>query len=162
MDALQMAPMTLCVSKVTLAAGSTTTISNTGTINYMIRGKYYTKSAMSNAATPTTDWATSAAFAPVPANYGSIYMVGLDSTAAVRVVQGQVLPLNTSGLFVLAPNWGGLPLDFCPIGYLVIKAGSTASSAPGWLFGTNNNSSVTGITYTFGDLGSVTDRPQIA
>ncbi len=50
-----------------------------------------------------------------------------------------------------------------PNGYLVIKAGSTADATTGFVFGTSNNSSVTGITYTFVSvMGSLPDRPQIS
>lgn len=163
-------PVTMCMSKVTLAAGTTTTLSNTGTTTFAIKSKAYTKAAMTNAATPTTDWATGAAFIPVPANFGSIFMVGFDSTGALRCIQGTVTPLDNTGAFITAPQFGGTgpsgsgttDNDFCPVGYLVIKAGSTASSAPGWLFGTNNMSSVTGLTYTFVDVIGWPGRPQIS
>lgn len=163
MDDLQRAPVTMCMSKVTLAAGTTTTLSNTGTTTYAIRGKAYTKAAMSNAATPTTDWATGAAFNPVPANYGSVFMVGFDASGNLKCVQGTVVPLDSSGAFINAPNFGAMPLNFCPIGYLVIKASSAyVATTTGWLFGTHNNSSVTGITYTFVDVVGVPDRPQVS
>lgn len=167
MDLQQFQPVTMCMSKVTLAAGSTTTLSNTGTITYAIRSKAYTKSAMTNAATPTTDYATGNAFLPVPANYGSVFIIGLDSSGNLKAIQGTVVPLDSSGNFVNAPQFGGFgpagsgstDNDFCPIGYLIIKAGATASSSPGWTFGSSNMSSVTGITYTFGDLVGWPDRP---
>jgi hypothetical protein len=41
--------------KVALAAGTTTTISTTGTTTYGINGKAYSKAAITNGATPTTD-----------------------------------------------------------------------------------------------------------
>lgn len=170
MDNQAFAPVTMCLSKVTLAAGTTTTLSNTGTTIYAIKGKAYSKSAMSNAATPTTDWATGNAFLPVPANYGSVYMIGFDSGGNLRAIQGTVTPLDSAGNFRQAPQFGGFgpagsgstDNDFCPIGYLVIKAGSTASSSPGWLFGSSNMSSVTGITYTFVDVIGWPDRPRIS
>lgn len=163
MDVLQSAPLTACVSKVTLAAGTTTTLSNTGTITYFIRGKAYTKTAMTNAATPTTDAATGAAFVGVVANKGSVFVVGLNAAGTLSCVQGTITDLDTSGNFIRAPQFpAGLPLDFCPIGYLVIKAGSTANATTGWIFGTSNNSSVTGITYSFADIGTLPDRPVVA
>lgn len=170
MDSQASIPVTMCLSKVTLAAGTTTTLSTTGTTTFAIRGKAYSKAAITNGATPTTDWATGNAFLPVPANFGSIFMVGLDSGGNLRCIQGTVVPLDATGAFILAPQFGPLGPsgsgttnnDFCPIGYLVIKAGSTASSAPGWLFGTNNMSGVTGITYTFVDVIGEPDRPQIS
>lgn len=170
MDNQQAAPITMTIGKATLAAGTGSSLSNTGTTVFAIKGKAYSKAAMSNVATPTTDYATSNAFLPVPANYGSIFMVGFDSGGNLRAIQGTVVPLDSAGDFKQAPQFGGFAPagsgsndnDFCPIGYLVIKAGATASSAPGWLFGTSNMSSVTGITYTFQDVVGWPDRPQIA
>lgn len=163
-------PLTLCLGKVTLAAGTGSSLSNTGTTVYAIEGKAFSKAAMANVATPTLDWSTGLAFLPVPANYGSIYLIGFDSGANLRAIQGTVVPLDNLGAFINAPQFGGTgPAgsgstnnDFCPIGYLVIKAGATASSAPGWVFGTSNMSAVTGITYTFVDVIGMPDRPQIS
>lgn len=150
------------MSKATLAAGTTTTLSNTGTTTYAIRGKAYSKAAMTNVATPTTDAATGAPFVPVPANFGCAFLIGFNAAGALLAVQGELVPLNASGAFMNAPQFGGPPNDFCPIGYLLIKAGATASSAPGWTFGSSNMSSVTGITYTFVDIAGIPDRPQIS
>ena len=183
MDNQASIPVTMCLSKVTLAAGTTSTISTTGTTTYAIRGKAYTKAAITNGATPTTDWATGNAFIPIPAplsnpnlpgvpngaaGYGSIYMVGLDSGGNVRVIQGTIAPLDASGNFLYAPQFGPLGPsgstssnnDFCPIGYIVVKLGATAVAT--WTFGTNNLSGVTGATYAFQDVVGEPDRPQIS
>lgn len=162
MDVQSAAPVTMCMSKATLAAGTTTTLSTTGTTTYAIRGKAYAKAAMTNAATPTTDAATGAAFVPVPANTGCAFLIGFNAAGALLAVQGKLAPLNASGAFLAAPQFGGPPNDFCPIGYLLIKAGPTASSAPGWAFGASNMSGVTGIIYTFVDIAGIPDRPQIS
>lgn len=170
MDLQQFQPVTMCFSKVTLAAGTTTTLSNTGTTIFAIRSKFYTKAAMTNAATPTTDWATGNAFIGVTANNGCSFIIGFDSGGNLRAIQSTIQPLDASGNFIRAPVFGGFgppgsgstANDFCPIGYLVIKAGSTANATTGWIFGTSNMSSVTGITYTFGDLAGWPDRPIIA
>lgn len=177
MDLQQFNPVTMCLSKVTLAAGTTTTLSNTGAIVYAIRGKAYSASALNNTATPTVDFATGNAFLPIPipatapnlaAGYGSIFMVGLDHAGTLRVIQGTVVPLDSSGNFINAPQFGALgpagsgstDQDFCPIGYIVVKLGATAVAT--WTFGTNNLSGVTGVTYAFQDLISETDRPQVS
>lgn len=170
MDNQAATPITMCLGAVTLAAGTTTTLSNTGTTVFAIKGKAYSKAAMSNAATPTTDWATGAAFIGVTANNGCSFIIGLDSGGNLRAIQSTIQPLNTSGAFVRAPVFGGFAPagsgstdnDFCPIGYLIIKAGATANATTGWIFGTSNMSSVTGITYTFGDLVGWPDRPIIS
>lgn len=162
MDIQSAAPVTMCLSKVTLAAGTTTTLSTTGTTVYAIRGKAYSKAAITNGATPTTDASTGAAFIGVTANKGSIYLIGLNAAGTLLAVQGSIENLDASGAFVNAPTFNGPPTDFCPIGYIVIKAGSTANATTGWIFGTSNMSSVTGVTYTFVDAVGIPDRPQIA
>lgn len=180
MDVQASIPVTMNFTKATLAAGTTTTISTTGTTTYAIRGKFYNKTAITNGATPTTDYATGAAFLPIPipntapnlaAGYGSVYTVGLDSAGNIRVIQGTVVPLDASGNFINAPQFGGMGgqgssnaastnNDFCAIGYIVVKLGSTAVAT--WTFGTNNLSGVTGVTYTFVDVATLPDRPQIS
>lgn len=181
MDVQQFVPVTMCLGKVTLAAGTTSTLSNTGTTTYAVKGKAYTKAAMANAATPTVDWCTGNAFISIPiplsspnlpgvpngaAGYASIYTVGFDSTGALRVVQGTIVGLDSAGAFLQAPQFGGLgpagsgstDNDFCPIGYIIVKLGSTAVAT--WTFGTNNLSGVTGATYVFVDVITLPDRPQ--
>ena len=177
MDYQTQQPVTMNFTKATLAAGTTTTISTTGTTTYAIRGKFYSKTAITNGATPTTDWATGLVFKPIPIpntapnlalGYGSIYAVGLDSTGAIRVVQGTIEALDVNGNFINAPQFGGdgpagsgkTDSDFCPIGYIVVQLGSTAVAT--WTFGTNNLSGVTGVTYTFVDVATLPDRPQVS
>lgn len=161
MDYQMQIPPTMCVSKVALAAGTTSTLSTTGTTLYCIRGKAYSKGALTNQATPVTDFATGKAFLPVPALNASMHVVGFDAAGNLQCCQGPVTPLNQqTGAFLQAPQLGGWPLNFCPIGYLIIQASSAASSTPGWTFGTSNMSAVTGITYLFQDLMSWPDRPQ--
>lgn len=173
MDMQSAAPATMCFTKATLAAGTTTTLSTTGTTTYSVKGKFYTLSAWTNQATPTTDAATGNAFIGVLKNQGSIFLVGVDKSQAMKVIQGTIVPLDTvsvPGNFINAPNFGALGFsgsgstdnDFCPIGYIVIQAGSTANNTTGWIFGTNNMSSVTGITYTFQDVCTIPDRPVVS
>ena len=183
MDYQAAVPVTMCLSKVTLAAGSTTTLSTTGTTIYAILGKAYTKAALSNQATPTTDYSTGLAFVPIPiplsspnlpavpngaAGYGSVYTVGFNAAGDLKVIQGQITALDASGAFITAPQFGGVgpqgsgstDNDFCPIGYIVVKLGSTAVAT--WTFGTNNWAAVTGVTCTFVDVVTLPGRPQVA
>lgn len=182
MDNLFAAPATMCTSKVTLAAGTTTTLGSTGTILFCIGGYAYSKAALSTTATPTTDWATGNAFIPIPIpgtttnlppgvvassnGYVCAFLVGLDHSGNVKVIQGQIVPLDVSGNPITVPNLpsalgpagsGSTDNDFCPIGYIEVKLGSTAVAT--WTFGTNNWGSVTGVTTSFGDLMSVPGRP---
>lgn len=155
-------PSTFSVSVPVLAAGTTSTLSTTNAVNYCIKGKAYTKAALSNTATPTTDFATGAAFTGVVANKGSVFAVGLNTSGTLKAVQGTITDLDSAGKFVNAPQFGPMPDNFCPFGYIVIKAGSTANATTGWVFGTSNMASVTGITYTFVDVMVLPDRPQVA
>ena len=168
MDVQASIPVTMCLSKVTLAAGTTTTISTTGTTVYGVKGKAFSKAAITNGATPTVDWTTGNPFLPISANQGTIIVVGLDSTGAIRAVQGSINALDVNGNFVNAPQFGGLgpagsvtnDNDFCPIGYIVAKGGSALVGT--WTFGTNNLSGVTGMAYTFVDVIGLPDRPQVS
>lgn len=174
MDLQSAIPVTLNFSKATLAAGTTSTISTTGTTTYAIKGKFYQKTAITNGATPTTDYATGNAFIPIPIpntapnlalGYGSVYVVGFDHSGNIKVIQGQVVPLDGNGNFINAPNFGGLgpsgsgttDNDFCPCGYVLIQLGATAVAT--WTFGTNNWTA-TGVTATFVDIAGLPDRPQ--
>lgn len=163
-------PVTMCFTKATLAAGTTSTLLTTGTTTYAVKGKFYTKTALSNVATPTTDFATGAAFLPIPVSYGSVFNIGFDKSGNVKAIQGTIVPLdgiaNSAKFYPNGPQFGGLgPAgsgstnnDFCPIGYVVIQNGTTGSA---WTFG-SSNWTATDITATFVDIATLPDRPQIS
>lgn len=183
MDIQAFTPVTLNFSKAALATGTTTTVSTTGTTTYAIRGKFYTKTAITNGATPTTDWATGQVFIPIPIpgasavpnlpgvpngalGYGCVFMVGFDHSGNIKVIQGQITALDINGNFITAPQFGGTgpagqaqssDNDFCPIGYFVVALGSTAVAT--WTFGTSNWNA-TGVTVTAQDVCGWVDRPQ--
>lgn len=161
MDNLQMIPLTLALGKATLAAGTTSTLSSTGTLAYAIKGKAYSKAALSNTATPTTDAVTGAAFVPIVTNKGAIIVIGYNAAGSLIAAQGSIEALDASGNFINAPQFPVIPDTMCPIGYEVIKAGATAS-ASGFVFGTSNQASVTGITYALTDVVTLPDRPQVS
>lgn len=170
MDKLSQIPVTMNLTASAVAHGTTTTLSQTSAATYVIRGKLYAQgSAWSNQATPTTD-ANGNAFVGVLANQGSVFTIGVNHSGTMKVFQGQVQALDSSGNFILAPQFGPLGLtgsgstdeDFCPLAYLIIQAGSTADNSHGWRFGTDNMSSVTGVTYSFQDVALLPDRPQVS
>lgn len=160
MDALQQIPVTMALFSCTLAAGTTTTISTTGSTHYAIKGKGYIKTAITNGATPTTDATTGAAFVALSANQGTVVVIGFDSSGNVKASQGAVQALDAAGNFVVAPQFPAIPDTICPVGYIVLKGGSTLSGT--FTFGTNNLSGVTGMTYTFVSVITLPDRPQVA
>lgn len=161
MDQLSQVPLTLCLGKATLAAGTTSTLSSTGTLAFAIKGKAYSHAALSNTATPTTDATTGAAFVPIVTNMGAVIVIGFDAAGNLKASQGPAQALDVAGNFVVSPQFAAVPDTMCPIGWEVIKAGSTAS-ASGWVFGTNNQASVTGITYSFTDCVTLPERPQVS
>lgn len=160
MDLLQQVPLTLCLSYAGIAAGTTNTYTTANAVNYAIAGVAYTKAAATNAAVPTTDATTGAAFVPVAANFGSVYVFGYDASGNLKVSQGQVQALDVQGNFLLSPQLPFLPDGVAPFGYLVFKGGSTLASP--WVFGTGNFSSVTGATYSFKNLATMVGRPVVA
>lgn len=163
-DNLAFAPVTQCMSKVALAAGTTTTIntpgSPAGVTVYAIRSKAYSRAAGANLATPVVDFVTGVAFPPITANNGAVVVVGFDAAGTLRACQGPIQALDVSGNFILAPQFPVLPELMCPVGYIVLKAGATAVG--NFVFGTNNLSAVTGMTYAFQDVICIPDRPQVS
>lgn len=162
MEAIALAGLTMALNKFTVAAGTTTTLSTSNTNTYCIKGKAYTRTALTNQATPTTDGATSAAFKGVVANKGCVFVIGFDASGNLKAVQGEITDLDSAGNFLVAPEFPLVPDSICPVAYLVIQAGSTANATTGWIFGTSNMSSVTGITYTFVDIITLPNRPQVS
>ena len=162
MDSLSVAPLTLSLSVPVTAAGTTSTLSTTNAINVAIKGKSFTHAAWANQAPPTTDANTGVAFPAIPANFGAVILIGLNAAGTLGAAQSGLQALDTSGNFIIAPQFPELPDSFCPFAYEVIKAGATASSAPGWVFGASNQAAVTGITYALQDICTVPGRPQVS
>lgn len=165
MDNLQAAPGTFCTSKAGLAAGTTNTYSTTGVTLYCIRGKAYSAAAATNAATPTTDANTGLAFPAQTIGTGSVYVYCYNAAGAVRVVQGSVVALDSSGVFAIAPQFPVIPDNACAFGYKLVQLAPATATVPAvatWTFGVNNQAAVTGVTYQRQDLMTIPDRPQIS
>lgn len=168
MDQLSQLPLTLCTSYAALAAGTTTTFSTTGATLYSIKGKAYSTAAGSNAATPTTDARTGAAFVVVPLGYGSVFVFCYDGQAAaanaIKVVQGSIEILDngastdgTAGFAKNVPAFPAIPDNLCPFGYLVVKVGSAGTA---FTFGTSNLASVSNVNKAFVSVMTMPPRPQ--
>lgn len=147
MQTLDFAGATLCLSKAGLVAGTTNKLSISAT-TYAINGTAYSSGAQTNATAPTTSAVTGAAFTAVGVNQGSVFFVGLNAAGALVASQGTIEALDTAGNFVTLPKTPAVPSDFCLIGRLTVKVGSTGSA---WTFGSSNMSGVAGVTYTFND-----------
>lgn len=164
MDALQIVPATMCTVKATLAAGTTTTFSTTGATLYCLRGKAFSQAAAANVATPTTDATTGIAFVPVAIGYGVAFVFGYDASGAIKVSQGPQVLLDPTGAFMQAPQFPMVPDTVCPFAYMLVRLAPSTAAVPAvatWTMGTNNQASVTGVTYTRVDVMTMPDRPQV-
>lgn len=159
MDKLAMTPITMATSKAGLAVGTTTTTTIANTTLYSIGGKAYSKAAASNAATPTTDYNTGAAFTAIGLNQAGVFVIGLDSSGNIKVMQGETVEYSDAGEFDHAPAFPSIPDDVCPIGYELVKVISTGSA---WTMGVSNQASQTGITKVLVDVFTLPARPQVS
>lgn len=148
--------------KATAAAGTTTTLSTTGTTQYSIDGKAYSKSALSNSATPTTDINTGVAFLPLTASKGCKFVLGYDSSNTLRVAQGAIVDLDgaadgANATFLVKAPFPQLPDDFAPFAYLETKVGASGST---WTFGASNLAGPpSNVLHTFTDVTTLPARP---
>ena len=150
------------------AAGAETVYDTTVTINYVIDGKISTKTAVTDGATPTTDYVTGAAFpilvggasvANTPGQ-GAIVVWGLVAGGTVRCMQGPIEALDMQGNFVRAPQFPHVPKEVAVFAYQVLKAGATAS-ATAIRFGTANWNA-TGFTNAIVNCAYLPSRPQVS
>lgn len=142
-------------TKAGFAAGTTVTFTTANAVLYSLDGEMLSFAAQTNAAQPSTDANTAAAFVGVPINKGCIFIYGVQA-GAIAVVQGPLADLDAGGNFILAPEYPAIPETFVPFAELIIKVGSTGST---WTLGSSNSASVTGVTYTRKDLSVLKSRP---
>jgi len=142
-------------------SGAATTYSSVAT-NYAINGKTGTLTGQTTTAFPTLDINTGVKFSGLTkANTATVYVVGVQSGGSTIVAaQGTVVALDTEGNLRFAPQFPSLPNNFCPLSYIVAKAGSTfvaTIARPGtevW--------NTTGMSYSVVDIIALPDLPQIA
>lgn len=146
----------------TLVAGTTSTVTTSTTINYVIKGRTYIKTAITNGATPTTDIRKGTAFTGITANQGTVIVLGFDASGNIVAAQGSVEALDVQGNFINAPQLpaGGLGDAYAPWGAIVAKGASNLSGT--WTFGSSNLSSVTGMTWAFINLSTFPSRPFVS
>lgn len=163
MDILSLAPLTANFGKPGLTNGTTTTYTIATAFNYAIRGKSYNKGTASNATTPTTDIVTGAAFVAQPIGYGCVYLWLVNSAGTVAVAQGTQVALDVTGAFINLPQFPAVPDGYCPFAYEVVRLAPSTATTPAvatWTMGTNNQSSVTGVTFAFQDISTLPDDLQ--
>lgn len=155
---------TMVTNKAGLAAGTTTTYSTTAApLQYCIKGKAYTKTAVTNGATPVVDVVDGLAFTPQAIGQASVYVFCFNAAGTIGVAQGGIENQDVSGNIVRPPQFPIIPDTYVPFAYLVVRLAPATAVTPAvatWTFGTNNLSGVTGVTYAFDDVMILPDRPQ--
>lgn len=147
--------------------GAETVHDTTVTINYVLNGKIDTKTAITDGATPTTDFVTGAAFpALVGGNsvanaygHGCTVLWGLIAGDTVKCIMGEHQALDVDGNFIVAPQFPGFPDTFVPFAYQVLKAKATAALSN--IFGTTNWNA-TAFTNVIVNVAVLPSRPQVA
>lgn len=163
MNARELNGLTMCTVSPALVKGTNKSYTTTVTAAGMINGKWVTGlTAQTNAALPTTDALTGAAFRALADNQATVIVVGQNAAGTIQMCQGSIVPTQvgvttTAGDFIGAPDFPQLPDDFMVFGYALIR---TAPSASAWTPGTDNWAA-TGVTTTeFVQCGVLPDRPQ--
>lgn len=159
---VDIAGITIGLGNLTLTgiSGAATTYSSSA-LPFCVNGKATTYSAQSGVAFPTTDLNTGAQFVGlVAASTGTVYVVGVQSGGTtLKCIQGSVELLDAAGNFINVPKFGPCPDNFCPLAYIVAKAGSTLA-APHYPGTTNWNA--TGMSYAVVNVAALSDRPQVS
>lgn len=145
------------------ATGAETVHDTTVRLDFSIGGKMYSKSGTNvDAATPTTDYNTGAAFTGLvgttTTGQGCIFVWAYNSSGTVKAMQGPIEDVDAAGNFVMYPEFPPVPDDVCPFAYSVSKYYGTAGT---FTFGTSNwNAS--GHTHTIVNVACLPDRPAIS
>ncbi len=169
MHAQKLVGANFCTNSSALTAtGAETVHDSTVAMNFCINGKAYQKSGTNvDAATPTTDYNTGAAFPvlvggnSVAGAYGQgcVVVWAYNAALAVKCMMGPRQALDAAGNFIVAPQFPAIPDDVCPFAYQVCKAGATA--AVNIAFGTSNWNA-TGFTQAIVNILAMPARPQVA
>ena len=157
------------VAGITMALGNITLSGITGGAKtfttavtpYCINGKAYFTTIQTGANFPALDINTGVApVGLVAANTGTVVVLGNQAGAVVHVAaQGSVEALDAGGNFLIPPKFPSLPDNFCPLAYIILKAGATLA-AP-FIQGTGNWNQ-TGITAAVQNIAALPDHPQVA
>lgn len=125
------------------ATGAETVHDTTVTIVFAINGVLYTKTAITDGATPTTDGRTGSAFTALAADQACNFVWCLDSSGNVKVCQGPIRDVDgDTDIPKIYPEFPSIPDTLCPFAYQRVQ---TAGTSTAWTFGTSNWNA-TGVT----------------
>jgi len=139
------------------ATGAETVHDTTVTITFAINGKLYTKTAITDGVTPTTDYNTAAAFLPLSADKACCFVWSLNGSGAMKVMQGSIVDVDgdTDRPKLQRPPFPDIPDDVCPIAYQIVQ---TAGNSSAWTFG-SSNWNATGVTDAIVNVATLPRRP---
>lgn len=139
------------------ATGAETVHDTTVTITYCIDGVAYTKTAITDGATPTTDANTGAAFTPLQADKACCFLWLLDAAGTVKVAQGPIVDVDgdTDDPAKILPLMPPVPKDHVAFARQVVQTNGASSA---WTFG-SSNWNATGVTDLIQNLLTLPSRP---
>jgi hypothetical protein len=151
-----------CHTHPALVTGTGASYTTTVTAVGVIGGEFVTGlTAQTNAALPTTDLNTSAAFPGLLRSQGTVLVWGQNAAGTTQIAQGTIEDLDSSGNFLNAPQFPPLPDTFMPFAYQVLKAGITASATVKLVPGVDAWAA-TGYTNVIVPIATLPVRPQVA
>jgi hypothetical protein len=155
--------VTINLGSAAAVAGTTSSFTSTVTTQAVINGKFTTTlGAQTNAASPTLDAATGLAFNPLAPNQCCALVYGINAAGVLKLVQGPIIATSigvttTVGALINEPQFPGLPNDFCPLAYTIVR---TAPSAAAWTPGTGSWTASGVSASTFQNVAQLPNRPQ--
>lgn len=154
-----LAGATFCTTSGALTgAGAETVYDTTISILYAINGRAYTKTAVTDGVTPTTDGNTGAAFEAVLPDQACIFVWGLNASGTVSLYQGPIVDVDgATDVLESAAQFPNIPDGICPFAYTLYQT-TGASSASGLRPGTDNWNAA-GLTATHRNLLAMPSRP---
>lgn len=121
--------------------GAETVFDTTVSLVFSIRGLTYTKTAVTDGATPTADAFTGATFPALANGYSAIVVFGYDSGGTVRVCMGPAILTADLTAEAKALHFPSIPDTMCPFAYFTVKH----ANATAFQLGTSNWNA-TGVT----------------
>jgi len=145
------------------ATGAETVYDTTVTIDFCVEGKAYTKTAVTDGVTPTTDGVSGSAFRTLTGvasggGQGTVLVWCLNASGTVKLLQGSRESLDSSGNFLMAPQFPGIPVDLTPFAYQVLKhygQGTTVTIG-------SSNWNTSGFSNAIVDVHTLPRRPQVS
>lgn len=155
--------ITMALTNSGAIAGTGSSFTSTASLLAVINGKFAVPlTAQTNAASPVLDANTGLAFLPVAPNQACALVWGINAAGALQLVQGRIIPINvgvttTVGSLLVDPQFPGLPNDFCPVAYTIVR---TAPSAAAWTPGTGAWAASGVSASVFQNVSQLPNRPQ--